>query len=967
MNLGISIIIPVHNGAATLARTIDSVLAQGYVPCELVVVDDGSTDDAAAVLEPYLSKLTYIRQEKSGLAAACNRGLHAASQPLILFLGAEAELLPNKLQQQAAFLQLHPQLGYVSSGWQRVGTTGQFVQLVEPWREAPTLDVETWLTHRPVQLGAILLRRIWLNLVGGLDATLPQAYAMDLMLRLNLAGCAGAWLYEPTIRCCLSQSDALPGGTAVYAQSIVRVLDKFFAYPDIPERLRADKTRTYFALHLWLAWRAALLEDRETAVSLLQNSIPLSQENKTSLEQTVVEWLFHFVNWALENGRTPLLPDTTWAIFQAAAPDIPLWPTLRRLADWWRAGHPAAVRAAFTPFDLWRIFQLGLVTEREQPQLTAELVLAWWALVWQPYAHKRFDEAQAGWAHFPQLDQPRLLQLVRAGLAAGPGPVSSTTLSLLWQDACASGLLLDTDCDEAAFFAGLPGLRQPRVSVIVPVYNGAAHIVETVESVRAQTYPDWELIVVDDGSTDGTVTALRPYRGLLRLVQQENQGVSAARNHGLRLALGDFVLFLDSDDLLYPDKLRQQVAILEADHLLGAVHSGWRLVDEYGRSLRSIRPWQRIPELELASWLQWKPVFLGAMLFRRSWLQRIDGFRTNLRQAEDTDFLLRLSLAGCPMRWFKRVTVDYRQHGAGVTRDGRRQAQDLLTVLQDFFEAHRLPPHIQAMGGTVQQSTLIWLVWQLYRTGYLEEIEPYLQRATTVNGTHPAIILAQTWLVQLATYAHEEGLDVTELRAFYPYFQRALQLSGTAWTAVERMLDWWLAHWQLLHQGTLGNLYQVQQIVYGALHLEEDGHIRSAVAWVVWWLKVWRCFLPHAACGSGHELAAFQDKPVAEIVHLAKGAIVYAPHKIDAWQILTFWQQAQQSGLVPPAEKYQAASLFLTFFGQSLLGKQWGRALRGLGLAVRFSWHWRAVGVWGEFFVSGWRYWRNGRTGGQNA
>ncbi|MCA9947548.1 MAG: glycosyltransferase, partial [Anaerolineales bacterium] len=299
----------------------------------------------------------------------------------------------------------------------------------------------------------------------------------------------------------------------------------------------------------------------------------------------------------------------------------------------------------------------------------------------------------------------------------------------------------------------------------MPVYNGAAHIVETVQSVLAQVYTDFELIVVDDGSTDGTAELLRPYRGQLRLIRQENQGVSAARNHGLRLALGEFILFLDGDDLLYPDKLKHQVALLEADHLLGAVHSGWRLVDEYGRSLRRIRPWLQTPDLTLTDWLRWKPVFLGAMLFRRGWLQRINGFRTDLRQAEDTDFLLRLSLAGCPMRWYKRLTIDYRQHGAGVTQNGRRQAKDLSTVLDDFFGNEALPSEIKALAPTVQQYTALWLVWQLHRTGYSEEIAPYLQRAMRANGEHPPAVLAQTWLVQLAAYGREEGEPVTHMRA----------------------------------------------------------------------------------------------------------------------------------------------------------------------------------------------------------
>ncbi|MCA9946409.1 MAG: hypothetical protein KC449_23155, partial [Anaerolineales bacterium] len=222
-------------------------------------------------------------------------------------------------------------------------------------------------------------------------------------------------------------------------------------------------------------------------------------------------------------------------------------------------------------------------------------------------------------------------------------------------------------------------------------------------------------------------------------------------------------------------------------------------------------------------------------------------------------------------------------------------------------------------------------------------------------------VLAQTWLVQLAAYGREEGEPVTHMRAFYPHFQAALQLDNAAWLAIERMLDWWLEHWQILHEGQLGKLYQVQQIVHGAIYLEEAGHVGSAVEWVEWWLKVWRHFLLQDGCGAGHEMAAFLDKSAQDVVQLAKGSIVYAPHRLAAWQIMVFWRQALASGLVRPSEKYRVVGLYLTYFGQAVLGKQWSRAARGLLNAVRFSYQPKAWAAWVEFFQFGLRYWRNGR------
>ena len=105
----------------------------------------------------------------------------------------------------------------------------------------------------------------------------------------------------------------------------------------------------------------------------------------------------------------------------------------------------------------------------------------------------------------------------------------------------------------------------PRVSAIIPTYNRKAFVLEAIESVLAQTYKDYELIVVDDGSDDGTAEALKQYGERIRYVYQRHGGVSTGRNRGLELARGEFIAFLDSDDLWLPKKLQMQVAFMDAN------------------------------------------------------------------------------------------------------------------------------------------------------------------------------------------------------------------------------------------------------------------------------------------------------------------------------------------------------------------------------------------------------------------
>ena len=108
-------------------------------------------------------------------------------------------------------------------------------------------------------------------------------------------------------------------------------------------------------------------------------------------------------------------------------------------------------------------------------------------------------------------------------------------------------------------------MTRPLVSIIIPCYNASRWLTETLESALAQTHPHTEIIVVDDGSSDGSLALARTFepRGV-RVVAQTNAGASAARNHGLRLARGDFIQFLDADDLVSPDKIAAQLAFLEA-------------------------------------------------------------------------------------------------------------------------------------------------------------------------------------------------------------------------------------------------------------------------------------------------------------------------------------------------------------------------------------------------------------------
>jgi glycosyltransferase involved in cell wall biosynthesis len=127
----------------------------------------------------------------------------------------------------------------------------------------------------------------------------------------------------------------------------------------------------------------------------------------------------------------------------------------------------------------------------------------------------------------------------------------------------------------------------PTVTAAITTYNRAALVVEAVESVLAQAYRDYELIVVDNGSTDGTREILEPYADRIRYHHQENRGRAGARNTAVGLAAGSYVAFLDSDDLWLPDKLARQLEAFEAYPRAGLIHGQVELIAEDGRPLPS--------------------------------------------------------------------------------------------------------------------------------------------------------------------------------------------------------------------------------------------------------------------------------------------------------------------------------------------------------------------------------------------
>ncbi len=215
-------------------------------------------------------------------------------------------------------------------------------------------------------------------------------------------------------------------------------------------------------------------------------------------------------------------------------------------------------------------------------------------------------------------------------------------------------------------------IRSPKVSVIIPTYNHGRFIGEALESVLAQRYQDFEVIVVDDGSTDGTRALVAAYAPRIRYHFQPHAGAASARNTGLRMSSAPYVAFLDSDDTWAPEKLALQVVYLDAHPQFGAVFTSYLVTDEEGKPL-GVEP-RRFPYTQspFENLLIWPYGSMHVAVVRRACLERVGGFDETLAIAEDWDLWLRVSQQ-CGLANLDQPLATYRQSAGSTSRGTQRQ------------------------------------------------------------------------------------------------------------------------------------------------------------------------------------------------------------------------------------------------------------------------------------------------------
>lgn len=227
---------------------------------------------------------------------------------------------------------------------------------------------------------------------------------------------------------------------------------------------------------------------------------------------------------------------------------------------------------------------------------------------------------------------------------------------------------------------------KPLVSVIIPNYNYARYIREAIDSALAQTYPNIEVIVVDDGSKDESQKISESYGDRIITILQENSGVAAARNNGVKNSSGEYLAFLDADDVWLPRKIEKQVDLFESQQDLGLVHVGVKEIDTSGNMLQT-RLDGMSGNVSHEFLLFERPVVLGGgsgMMIPHRVFDELEGFDLLLLTSADWDLFYRVSRS-YKIGFVPEVLLKYRIHGSNMHGNIKRMEREMFYGFDKAF------------------------------------------------------------------------------------------------------------------------------------------------------------------------------------------------------------------------------------------------------------------------------------------
>ncbi|MGB5896888.1 MAG: glycosyltransferase [Geitlerinemataceae cyanobacterium] len=623
----VSVIMTVRNGEKTIKRTIESVLDQYFIDFELIIINDGSEDSTLKVIEEISDyRIKVFSSSKSGQGKSRNLGLDRALGEYIAFIDADDLWTRDKLSEQLQVLQKDPEVDIVYSWTDYIDESGEFLR--EGSHFSASGDVQPYLlmTNFVDTVSNPLIRRHALTKIGGFDENLSAAEDWDLWLRLS----------EKYQFSCLPRvqvlhrvaANTVSANVAQLENASINVLDR--AFDRVPESMQFLKKKSLGNLYRCLTERALqppLIPENYKLAATFINTIVENDPNSKNYTKLLAE--------AWVNGATfSLLSTDTAQKFQQE---------LKWVFD----------PTQLLEYNYQRPFELSVILLAENNESTIQKTIE--SVLSQTFTDFELividNGSIDGTVEVVKKIEDDRLKIVSCSHSErftcynrGIERSLGNYFVFIDADEMWDAEHLDIEYKILKEYLQPRQVYFPKISVIIPIYNGESTIRETIESVLNQTLTDFEIIAIDDGSTDRTIEVVRSIKDRrIKLFSYPNGGQAASRNRGIERASGEYFSFLDADDLWTPDKLETQLKALEENPEAGVAYS-W--VDYINESNQYVRSGGRLEvngdayaHLLLTNFLE-----NGSnLLVRRSAIEKVGNFEETLPPSEDWDLWLRLA------------------------------------------------------------------------------------------------------------------------------------------------------------------------------------------------------------------------------------------------------------------------------------------------------------------------------------
>lgn len=295
----------------------------------------------------------------------------------------------------------------------------------------------------------------------------------------------------------------------------------------------------------------------------------------------------------------------------------------------------------------------------------------------------------------------------------------------------------------------------PKVSIIIPAYNCEDFILETIESILSQTYKDYEIIVVNDGSTDRTAEILQRYGNKIRYIYQPNGGTCKAVNTGILNAKGDYIAFIDHDDGWLPDKLSLQVSLLEKNRTLGLVYSDAYLLKNESfasptaQSIRAFCQWgsprrgKIFQDLFLNNF-----IVSSSVVVRKECFEKVGMFQTSAQPVEDYDRWLRIA-ANYEIDYIDKPLAKYRTHDRCHSKDSVVDTEARIRVTTGILNSYHVDKKIA--------NRQLFLLYYSLAKAYLYRVELQPARENFLLALRFGYSF-KTWLLYIFTFIGKKNI-----------------------------------------------------------------------------------------------------------------------------------------------------------------------------------------------------------------